>query len=74
MKWDFRLIKRKIGGLDFYEVHRVFYQDDAKTIPLCLETRAATVIGNGPRVMLEDIEAMVDAFDKGVLRVPEWDK
>lgn len=73
MKYDFRIVKRYIQEMVFYEIHRVFYSDDARTRPTLVETRPATIVGNCATIMLEDIEAMTDAFDKPVIVIPEWD-
>lgn len=73
MHHDFRIVKRNVKGVILYEVHRVFYRDASKTRAYLVENRAATIIGSGPKIMLEDIESMVDAFDKSVIVIPEWD-
>jgi hypothetical protein len=74
MIWDFRIVETRIAGHRFYNVHRVFYSDEAKTKAILVETRPATIIGNEPSVMLEDLDKMVDAFDRGTLVIPEWNR
>lgn len=72
MVWDFRVIRRRIGGKDVYQVHRVYYADSTKRAALCIENSPASIVGPNARTMLEDVELLTNAFDQPTLYIPEW--
>lgn len=72
MFWDFRIIKRKINGKIFYQVHRIFYEDAFKRKITLIEELPASLVGTEPKGMLQDIDLMVNAFDYPVIYIPEW--
>jgi hypothetical protein len=72
--WDFRIIRRRISGRDFFQVHRVFYADNLKTKAILIENRPATIIGDDAKVMLGDVDKILDSFDNPVIHIPEWNR
>ncbi len=74
MLWNFRIIKRKVGGTELYSVHRIFYERGLDSPPRIIENIPASIIGNAKRPMLEDVELMVEAFEMPVIYIPEWNK
>lgn len=72
MIWDFRIVRREINGTSIYQVHRIFYSDSSKRNMICIENIPATIIGTSAKVMLQDIETMVDAFEQPTVYIPEW--
>jgi len=74
MIWDFRIIKKKIKGHFFYEVHRVFYADITKKRPVMIDRTPASIVGQEPIEMLDDVDLMARAFSLPTLYVPELDQ
>lgn len=72
MNYDYRVIRRRVSGLDVFQVHRVFYRDSGKTQPVLIERVPASIIGREPLAMLKDIELVTDGFEKSTIYIPEW--
>lgn len=72
MIWDFRVIRRKVGNGEIFQVHRVFYKDETKAEAVYIENLPAGVIGMKAQSMLSDILLMTNAFDSPTLYIPEW--
>lgn len=74
MIWDFRIIKRKFGLYDLYQIHRVFYTDHTKSKVFLIETHPANIVGMDAKPMLEDIEMMSTSFENKIIYVPDWNR
>ncbi len=72
MNWDFRIFKRKVRGVEVFEIHRVFYLDELKQKPAYVETAPAQIVGHSGLILLEEIDRMVDAFERPVFFAPSW--
>jgi len=70
--WDYRVVRRKVGNGEIFQIHRVFYKDEAKTLALYIENLPANIIGLKAQPMLSDILLMTNAFDNPTLYIPEW--
>ena len=60
-------------GQKMFEVHRVFYHDEARTRPFLVENHPATIIGRDAKSMLEEIDAIIDGMERPNVIIPEWD-
>lgn len=74
MIWDYRLIKIKKKGVDYYQVHRVMYQDPLRERAVFIERKPTTIEGRDLKEMLEVIELMVNAFDSPYIYMPGWNE
>jgi hypothetical protein len=72
MVWNFRVIRRKAGGKDVYQLHRVFYLDPSRRLALYIEATPSSIVGEDAKLMLEDIELMTEAFSMPTIYIPEW--
>lgn len=72
MIWDYRIVHRKLNGIDLLQVHTAFFADGHKKNLVYLDSQPATLVGISTKLMLEQVELLTDAFEHPVIYIPSW--
>lgn len=65
--WDYRVTVREVDGTHVYEIREIYYDADDKIVNWSAEP-VTPYGGDDASELQEDLQAMLDAFRRGVLR------
>jgi diadenosine tetraphosphate (Ap4A) HIT family hydrolase len=56
--WNYRIVRHKIAGGEYYRVHEVYYAKDGKLVIIAKDPEAA--FGETPDELIADLELMLE--------------
>ena len=65
MSWDYRVVRRMIGGMDTFQIHEVYYREDGAIHTFTEDPVGG--FGESLEELKQDLQWMLEACDKEVL-------